>query len=159
MGALLQPVRKTLLAVGLLLAATAWAAPRALDDEELAAVNGAGIAIGVHLALNAGLLDGDHPQANLMAGFNQQGQKTWLMLHGVGGVMDLLAVTLDIRQRPDNGGDVVVIGLPQFAGFDHFGFRALSVQSDPNAPISGNFGALWLNGTMTMQGHVLMWAR
>jgi hypothetical protein len=136
------------------------AAPQPMSDTDLAGVHAAGIAIGVHLELNAGLLNGQRPGPNLVAGFQQDGSTTYLVLHGVGGVMDLQALTLDIRQRPNGAGDVLDIGLPQFAGFAHFGFRALAVQADPNgAAEPGHCGGLLLNGTLGMTGHVYLWAR
>jgi hypothetical protein len=141
------------------LAAPARAAPQALDDAALSEVSAAGIGLGVHLELNSGLLSGQAMQPNLIVGFGDALQPVYLVMHGVGGIMDLYNVTLNLRRHTD-GSDYLDLGLPGFVGFDQFGVRALSVQTDPTAaPGAGNFGSLMLNGTGAMTGHVLMWAR
>lgn len=155
-------IRARRLTLAWLLAAVwpARAAPLPLSDADLADVHGAGVAIAVHLAWNASLLNGQPLRPNLVAGFQQDSVSTYLALHGLGGVMDMQALTLDLRRRPNGAGDVLDIGLPQFAGFEQFGFRALAVQADPNgAAGAGNYGGLLLNGTLGMTGHVYLWAR
>jgi hypothetical protein len=133
-------------------ASHACAAPQPMSDEELAAVEGRdGVGLAVHLELDT----------QLQAGFKVDGHTTYAVLHGLGGVMDLVALTLNVRKRPDGGGDYVDIGLPGFVGFRQFGFRGLSAQSDPTAPLQpgANLGQLLLNGTGAMTGHVYLWAQ
>jgi len=142
-------------------ALNAWAAPQAMSDEELAEVNGRdGVGIAVHLELNSQLLNGTPTDSRLTAGFKVDGTTTYAVLHNLAGVIDLYALTLDVRQRPDGGGDYIDVGLPGFVGFKQFGFRALAVQTDPLAPIapSANYGQLLLNGTATMTGRLYLWA-
>jgi hypothetical protein len=149
------------------LAGLAWlvplhaaAAPVALDDSELAAVAGRdGIGVAVHLELNSLLLAGGATDSRLVAGFQVGGSTTYAVVHNLGGVMDLVALTLNVRQRSDGGSDYIDIGLPGFVGFRQFGFRALAAQTDPLAPVApaANLGQLLLNGTASMTGHVVLW--
>jgi hypothetical protein len=144
-----------------LAAAHAAAAPVALSDAELSAVSGGdGIGLAVHLELNSALLAGRPTDSRLTAGFNVDGTKTYAVVQNLAGVMDLVAVTVNMRSRSD-GGDYIDIGLPQFVGFKQFGFRALAAQTDPFAAIapSGSYGQLLLNGTANMTGHVYLWAQ
>lgn len=154
-------MRLTCLTLLLLAAGTALAAPRPLDDAELAAVDGGGIGFSVSLALNAGLLDGQAPKPNLAAGFRDGAATTYLVLHGLGGRMDLHGLTLNVRERADGGGDAVVLGLPIWGAFEQFGVRGLAVQDDATTTLapSMSLGGAWLQGNFTMQGRLLMWAR
>lgn len=141
---------------------TALAQPVPLSDDELAAVQGRdGIGLAVHLELNSGLLLGQPTDSRLVAGFNVNGQTTYAVVHNLGGVMDLIALTFDVRHRDDGGGDYVDIGLPAFVGFKQFGFRALAAQTDPTAPVTPatSYGQVLLNGTATTTGHVYIWAQ
>ncbi len=138
------------------------AAPVALNDDEMSKVSGQdGVSLGVHLELNSALLNGTPTDSRITAGFNVDGTKTYAVIQNLAGVMDLIAVTLAIRQRPDGGGDYVDIGLPGFVGFKQFGFRALAAQTDPTAPIapSASYGQILLNGTGSMTGHIYLWAQ
>jgi hypothetical protein len=137
------------------------AVPVPLSDDELAAVDGRdGVGLAVHLELNSQLLSGTSSGARLSAGFNVNGTTTYAVVQDLAGVADLIAVTLNVRKRPD-GGDYLDIGLPGFVGFKQFGFRALSAQTDPLAivPNGGGYGSLLLNGTASMTGHVYLWAQ
>lgn len=139
----------------------AHAAPKALSDDELSGVSGQdGVSIGVHLELNAGLLDGQPTDSRIVAGFSVNGTKTYAVIHNLAGVMTLLAVTLDVRHSTELGSDYLDIGLPQFIAFKQFGFRALTAQTDPTAPIAptASYGQVLLNGTATMTGNVYIWA-
>ena len=147
--------------LALCLAAPVAAAPVALNDDELAAVSGRdGLGLAVHLELNSALLSGVPSDSRLTAGFNVDSITTYAVIHNLAGVMDLIAVTLNVRSRPD-GGDYIDIGLPQFVGFKQFGFRALAAQTDPFAAIapSASYGQLLLNGTASMTGHIYLWAQ
>jgi hypothetical protein len=137
------------------------AAPVPLSDDELAAVDGRdGVGLAVHLELNSQLLQGTSSGARLTEGFNVNGTTTYTVVQDLAGVMDLVAVTLNVRKRPD-GGDYLDVGLPGFVGFKQFGFRALGAQTDPLAvvPNSASYGSLLLNGTASMTGHVYLWAQ
>lgn len=143
------------------LALHAFAGPQALTDDELSGVSGKdGVSIGVHLELNAGLLDGQPTDSRIVAGFNVNGTKTYAVVHNLAGVMTLLAVTLNVRHSAETGSDYLDIGLPQFIAFRQFGFRALSAQTDPTAaiPATASYGQVLLNGTGTMTGNVYLWA-
>ena len=136
-------------------------APVRLSDDELAAVDGRdGVGLAVHLELNSQLLQGTSSGARLTAGFNVNGTMTYAVVQDLAGVMDLVAVTLNVRKRPD-GGDYLDVGLPGFVGFKQFGFRALDAQTDLLAivPSGGGYGSLLLNGTASMTGHVYLWAQ
>jgi len=140
-------------------AAGASAAPVKLSDDELAAISGRdGVGLAVHLELNSALLNGAPTDSRLTAGFKVDGTTTYAVVQNLAGVMDLIAVTVNMRSRID-GGDYIDIGLPQFVGFKQFGFRALAAQTDPLAAIapSASYGQLLLNGTATMSGHIYLW--
>jgi len=137
------------------------ATPVALSDEEMSKVAGRdGVSLAVHLELNSALLHGTPTDSRITAGFNVDGKRTYAVVQNLAGVMDLVAVTLNIRSNPD-GSDYVDIGLPHFVGFKQFGFRALSAQTDPTAPIpaSASYGQILLNGTGSMTGHIYLWAQ
>ncbi|WP_374426430.1 hypothetical protein [Ideonella dechloratans] len=157
--------RALLLQTGLLMALLSLvggvrAAPQALDDDALSEVRGAGLGVGVHLELNSSLLTGATPMPNLAAAFGDATQPNYLVMYGVGGIMDLYAVTLNAVTAAD-GTNQLALGLPSFVGFDDFGVRAISVQSDPTAPLSmaSSLGGITLNGSGAMTGRVLLWAR
>jgi hypothetical protein len=115
---------------------TCWCAPEPLDDKAMAEVTGQdGIGFAVHLEMT-----------------------TYAVMLNVGGIIDMYAMTLNLRTRPD-GGDYIDIGLPFFLGVSQFGFRALGAQTDPTAPITNNYGSLLLDGHAAMKGHVYMWAQ
>jgi hypothetical protein len=142
--------------------ASALAAPAPLSDDELADVEGRdGVSLAVHLELNSALLDGAAIDSRLLAGFGVDGTTTYAIVHNLAGVMDLVALTFDVRSRPDGGGDVLDIGLPSFVGFRQFGFRALAASTDPNVPVTpaNSYGSLLLHGTASMTGHVVLWAQ
>lgn len=150
------------LSIALLSTVAANAATVALSDDELSAVSGRdGLGLAVHLELNSALLNGATTDSRLMAGFKVDGTTTYAVVHNLAGVMDLIAVTLNVRNRPDGGGDYIDIGLPLFVGFKQLGFRSLAAQTDPFAAIapSASYGQLLLNGTATMTGHIYLWAQ
>lgn len=140
--------------------AAAGAAPLPLDDATLSEVRGAGLGVGVHLELNSALLTGAIPQPNLAAAFGDPAQPNYLVMYGVGGVLDLYAVTLNVVTAAD-GSSQLALGLPGFVGANTFGTRAIAVQSDPTAPMSAatSLGGLTLDGTGAMTGRLLVWAR
>lgn len=138
---------------------TCWCAPEPLDDKAMAEVTGQdGIGFAVHLEMNSALLNGVDLNSRLVAGFHVDGLTTYAVMLNVGGIIDMYAMTLNLRTRPD-GGDYIDIGLPFFLGVSQFGFRALGAQTDPTAPITNNYGSLLLDGHAAMKGHVYMWAQ
>lgn len=156
------PLLQISLSMALLLALTdaGWAAPLALDDTALSEVRGAGVGVGVHLELNSSLLAGATPMPNLAATFGDAAQPNYLVMYGVGGIMDLYAVTLNAVTASD-GTNQLALGLPGFVGFDDFGVRAISVQSDPTAPLNPatSLGGITLNGSGAMTGRMPIWPR
>jgi hypothetical protein len=129
-----------------------------LSDDQLGEVAGKGVAILVHLELNAGLLTGQNIDSRLSAGFDVDGTTTYAIAQNFGGLLDLFAITLDPSTKPDGSG-YLSIGMPYFFGAKDFGVRAIGVQTDPNAPIAGSLGALLLNGTASMTGSLNLWAK
>lgn len=137
----------------------AMAVPEPLDDQAMASVSGQdGIGFAVHLEMNSALLNGAVMNSRLLAGFTVDNVTTYAVALNVGGIIDMYAMTLNLRSRPD-GGDYIDIGLPFFVGVSQFGFRALGVQTDPTAPITRNYGQLLLDGHAAMRGHVYLWAQ
>jgi len=131
-----------------------------LDDASLSSyVGGDGVSIAVHLNLNYPNATDPVVNSTLTVGFDVGGQTNYAVLLNPHGVLDLFSFTFDTVQRGDGGGDVLVIGLPTFVGFQNFGFDALGIQSDPTAPISGDLGHVILNGTLSMQGQLRVWGR
>lgn len=159
--AVLQRCGQAVLAMGLCGAAMPlYAEPAPLDDQDMAEVTGGdGIGFAVHLEMNSALLNGVDLNSRLVAGFDVNGLKTYAIALNPGGIIDMYAMTLNLRSRADGGGDYLDIGLPFFVGVAQFGFRAFGVQADPTAPITNNYGSLLLNGHVAMQGHVYLWAQ
>ena len=135
------------------------AEPQALAESELAEVTGRdGIGFAVHLEINSAAIYGLDIDSRLTAGFTVDGLKTYLVALNPGGIVDLFAMSLNLRTRPD-GGDYVDLSLPTFIGVKDFGVRALSAQTDPRAPITNSYGQFLLNGHAAMQGHLYLWAQ
>ena len=131
---------------------------RALDDKELSQVSGGdGISFAAHVVLNDPTLVGAVADSRLSLGFNGGGQNRYIVFRNVRGAVDMFAVSLGVQNRNDGGGDYIAIGLPGYVRYTNFGFESLSVQTDPNAPVSGNLGSLNVNGTVSLQGQVRLW--
>ena len=145
---------KTLLAAvgALCLHAAALAQPlQALDDAELAQVRGGdGISIAMHFAPNIGSLTWGMRDA--------AGDTSYVVMKNLSGTIDMFALTLDVLKKPDGSGDYVALGLPVYMKYTNYGFESLSVQTDPQAPVTGNLGSFNVNGTLSMQGQVRFWA-
>lgn len=141
-------------------ATLAAAAPlQALDDSELAAVSGRdGISFAAHVVLNDPTLVGAVSDSRLSLGFNGDGQNRYIVIKNVRGVVDMFAVSLGVRQRSDGGGDFIEVGLPGYVHYTNLGFESLSVQTDPNAAVTGNLGSVNINGTVWLQGQVRLWS-
>lgn len=133
---------------------------RALDDEELSQVSGRdGVAIAMHLALNVpSATSGAGTTANRLSfGTTVDGKTNYIVVQNLHGTIDMLALDLSVQKKPD-GTDYVEIGLPGYLKFGNFGFDSLSAQSDPQAPVTDSLGRVNINGTLSMQGQLRMWA-
>jgi len=151
-------MRKTLIAL-----LSSWCvlgsalAQQALDDHELAQVSGGdGVGIAVHLSLNDPALPGAS-ENTLAMGFNVDGQNTYIVIRDLHGSIDAFGLGLHIEKKPD-GTDYVAIGLPRHVRFNNFGFDSLSAQSDPSAPVTESLGRININGNLSMQGQLRLWA-
>jgi hypothetical protein len=132
---------------------------QALDDRELSQVSGRdGISFAAHISLNDPTLVGAVADSRLSLGFNGDGQNRYIVFKNVRGMVDMFAVTLGVQNRSDGGGDYIAIGLPGYVRYTNFGFESLSVQTDPNAPVTGNLGSLNINGNISLQGQVRLWS-
>jgi len=137
----------------------AFAVPEPLNDQDMASVSGQdGISFAVHIEMNSSLLQGAQLNNRLIAGFTVDDVTTYAVALNVGGIIDMYAMTLNLRTRPD-GGDYIDMGLPFFVGVNQFGFRALGVQTDPTAPITRNYGQVLMDGHFAMRGHLYLWAQ
>lgn len=131
-------------------------AASALSDDELRATSGrAGIVMNAHLELNT--RSGSANRISL--GFQVGADTSYLLLHNLSGTLDLLGLTLQAVAGPAEIGDVMALTLPNFVGFQDFGIKAIGVQNDPLAPIAASLGQIQLNGSVHMQGQVLLWAK
>jgi hypothetical protein len=136
----------------------AAAQARALDDSELALVaGGEGISIAMHLALNDPALANPGADSRLAFGFDVDGKKTYLVFRNLRGMIDMFGLKLDIASRPD-GGDYSAITLPVLLKFNNFGFDSFSAQADPLAPVTESLGRVNINGSLSMQGQLRLWA-
>ncbi|CAN7338211.1 hypothetical protein [Duganella sp. LjRoot269] len=132
---------------------------QALDDKELSQVSGQdGISFAAHISLNDPTLVGAVADSRLSLGFNGDGQNRYIVFKNVRGMVDMFAVTLGVQNRSDGGGDYIAIGLPGYVRYTNFGFESLSVQTDPNAPVTGNLGSFNINGNISLQGQVRLWS-
>lgn len=156
-----RPLLAALLAAATLAAAgpQVQAGPlRALDDNELSQVSGGdGINFAAHVSINDPSLVGAVTDSRLSLGWVDDGQKRYVVLKNVRGTVDMFAVSLGVQARSDGGGDYIAIGLPGYVRYTNFGFESLSVQSDPNAAVTGNLGSLNINGVVSLQGQVRLW--
>lgn len=135
----------------------ASAAPTPLDDAQLANVSGRdGVSFAVHLALNQPNLDGTPNNNLLWIGHQVDGRMTYLVIRNLSGVVDITSLSITPTTSPD-GQSYLEFGLPGSVRFTNAGFDSLSVQSDPNAPVTSSMGRFTLNGEMTMQGQLRMW--
>ena len=129
-----------------------------LDDQELSQVSGGdGISFAAHVVLNDPTLVGAVSDSRLSLGFSGGGQNRYIVFKNVRGTVDMFAVSLGVQTRTDGGGDYIAIGLPGYVKYTNFGFESLSVQNDPNAPVTGNLGSVNINGVVSLQGQVRFW--
>jgi hypothetical protein len=129
-----------------------------LTDDELGTVAGKGVAILVHLELNAGLLSGQTIDSRFSAGFTVDGETTYAIAQNFGGLLNLFAITLNPTSRAGDS-DYLAIGMPTYIAAKDFGVRAIGVQTDPTAPITSSLGSLLLNGSGSMTGQLNAWPK
>ena len=129
-----------------------------MSDEQLGTVAGQGVAVFVHLELNAGLLTGQAIDSRISAGFTVGGVTTYAIAQNFGGLLDLYAITLDPTTRV-GASDYLAIGMPNTLNAVQFGVRAIGVQTDPSAPITNSLGSLILNGSANMTGQLNVWPK
>jgi hypothetical protein len=144
----------------LLCCGLAQAAPplQALDDQELAQVSARdGIAFAAHIVINDPTLVGAVADSRLSLGFGGDGPNRYVVIKNVRGVIDMFGVGLSVERKPD-GGDYVALTLPGYVKYTNFGFESLSVQNDPQAPVTSSMGSVNINGSMWMQGQLRIWA-
>ncbi|KQW88609.1 hypothetical protein ASC94_24720 [Massilia sp. Root418] len=152
-------MKKTLFPL-LLCCGLAQAAPplRALDDQELGQVSARdGIAFAAHIVINDPALVGAVADSRLSLGFGGDGPNRYVVIKNVRGVIDMFGVGLSVERKPD-GGDYVALTLPGYVKYTNFGFESLSVQNDPQAPVTSSMGSVNINGSMWMQGQLRIWA-
>lgn len=156
-------MRKTLLAALAVLGCAGMAfaqAPVPLDDAALSQVSGAdGVGFAIHLSLNDPTLPNPSTDSRISMGFTVDGQTNYVVVKNLHGVVDMGMVNVSVHPRPDGGGDYLAIGLPGTVKYTNFGYDSLSVQTNPLAPVSGNLGSASINGTLSMQGELRMWAK
>jgi hypothetical protein len=129
-----------------------------LDDEALSQVAARdGVSIAAHIVINDPTLVGAVADSRMSLGFGGDGAMRYIVLKNVRGVVDLAGVHIDAAKKPD-GTDYVAVTLPGYVKFTNLGFESLSVQSDPLAPVTSSMGSINVNGTMSMQGQVHIWA-
>jgi hypothetical protein len=144
-------------AFAMLLCGSAAAGPQALPDSELARVSGAdGISFAVQLNLNR-QPDAAAADSRLTIAQKVDGRTTYMVVRNIGGVITMVGLNIS-PQTAGDGTSYVALTLPAYARFTDTGFDSISVQSDPRAPVSGNLGRVSLNGEMTMQGQLRLWA-
>jgi hypothetical protein len=133
--------------------------PLALDDSELSQVSGAdGIGIAMHLELNDPHLTNPGTDSRISMGFTVDGKTNYIVIKNLRGMIDMAALDISVKHRPDGGGDYVAVGLPGFVKYTNFGFESLSVQTDPLAAVTNSLGRVNVNGTVSMQGEFRFWA-
>jgi len=147
-----------------LLAAMPARALTELDDETLSqSAARDGLSIIVHLDLNSSSTGttstSSTVNSSLTWGVTVNGQTNYAVMLNPHGIIDLYAITIDTQARPGGGGDVIVIGLPTYVSFQQFGFDALGIQSNPQAPISGDLGHVILDGQLSLQGQLRVWGK
>jgi len=150
---------KRLAALLLMVPALLQAAPsKPMDDNELSGVNARdGISFAAHIAINDPALVGAVTDSRLSLGFHDGAEPRYIVLRNVRGTVDMFAIGLNVKQRPD-GGDYIAITLPSQVRYTNFGFESMSVQNDPSAAVTGNLGSVNINGNLQMQGEFRMWA-
>lgn len=149
----------------LLAACLAWAccqpaaaAPTPLDDGELAAVRGGdGVSFALRLEMNTVAPGGVPGDSRLWIAQVVDGRTTYTVLKNVSGVIQMFALNLSSQTNAD-GMSYLALTLPSYVRFTDVGFDSLSVQADPRAAVTDSLGKFTLNGALSMQGQLRLWA-
>lgn len=149
---------KRLLPLLMLAAACAVQAAEELGDDALAAVSGRdGVNIALHLALNDPAAPNPVTDSRLTYGFQVDGKTTYMVVKNLRGTIDVFGLALTVHKKPD-GSDYTALTLPEYVKFGNFGYESFSVQADPLGPVTDSLGRVNVNGTLSMQGQVRLWA-
>jgi hypothetical protein len=130
-----------------------------LDDGELARVSARdGISFAAHVVINDPALVGAVPDSRLSLGFGGDGPMRYVVIRNVRGVVDMFGLGLNVEKKPDGSGDYVALTLPGYVKYSNFGFESLSVQNDPQAPVTSSMGSVNINGSLSLQGQLRIWS-
>jgi hypothetical protein len=130
-----------------------------LDDGELARVSARdGISFAAHVVINDPQLVGAVPDSRLSLGFGGDGPMRYVVIRNVRGVVDMFGLGLNVERKPDGSGDYVALTLPGYVKYSNFGFESLSVQNDPQAPVTSSMGSVNINGSLSLQGQLRIWS-
>lgn len=147
--------------LAMLLGASAAASAQALQplpDAELANVSGAdGVSFAMHLSLNDPTLSNPVTDSRIAMGFHADGRTTYLVLKNLRGTIDMAGTALDVHKQPD-GSDYLALTLPSLLKYTNFGVDSISAQADPLAPVTDSIGRFSINGSLSMQGQLRIWA-
>lgn len=136
----------------------ALAEPTRLDDGELAAVRGGdGVSFALNLELNKVKAGAAPADSRLWIAQEVDGRTTYTVLKNVSGRIQMFALNISAQSAPD-GTSYIAFALPTYVRFTEVGFESLSVQADPRAPVTDSLGKFTLNGALSMQGQLRMWA-
>jgi hypothetical protein len=140
------------------LAQCAGAGPLKLDEKELSSVSGRdGVSFAVRLELNTPNPDGSTGDSRLWIGQQVDGRTTYTVVKNLSGVVQMVSLNISTHSAPD-GTSYLAFALPGSTRFTDVGFESLSVQPDPRAPVTESLGRFTLNGEVTMQGQLRLWA-
>jgi hypothetical protein len=136
----------------------AHAGPVRLDEKELSSVSGRdGVSFAVRLELNTPDADGAIGDHRLWIGQQVDGRTTYTVVKNLSGVVQMVSLNISTHSTPD-GTSYVAFALPGSTRFTDVGFESLSVQADPRAAVTESLGRFTLNGEVTMQGQLRLWA-
>lgn len=138
--------------------ACAQAGPVPLEDSDLAQVRGAdGISFAMRLELNQPGADGVALDSRLYVAHEVQGKTTYTVFKNVSGVVQMVGLSLSAKTSA-GGQEYMAIGLPALTRFTDLGFESLSMQADPQAPVTNSLGRFSLDGEMRMTGQLRLWS-
>lgn len=138
--------------------APALAEPTRLDDAALAQVRGGdGVSFALNLELNKVIAGAAPDDSRLWISQEVDGRTTYTVLKNVRGRIQMFALNISAQRAPD-GTSYIAFALPTYVRFTDVGFESLSVQADPHAAVTDSLGKFTLNGALSMQGQLRMWA-
>ena len=138
--------------------APALAEPTRLDDAALAEVRGGdGVSFALNLELNKVIAGAAPDDSRLWVAQEVEGRTTYTVLKNVRGRIQMFALNISAQNAAD-GTSYIAFALPTYVRFTDVGFESLSVQADPRAAVTDSLGKFTLNGALSMQGQLRMWA-